>query len=211
MNLFDAQSILIYGGTFDPPTRAHIELPMVVRERLGADLVAYVPARMSPFKTDDPPTDPSHRVAMLEAALDDNEHAKVLTEEIDRTAEGTPSYTIDTIEYLRDWLPVDVTMRLLIGGDQMAEFLRWKSFEKIVEMAEPVVMVRPPQTRESLLETVPESQRGFWVSRLIDVPPMDVSSTEVRRRVAANEPIDDLVVPAVEKYIRKHKLYRNKS
>lgn len=208
MNLFDAQSILIYGGTFDPPTRAHLELPMLVRERLGADLVAFVPARMSPFKADDPPTDPHHRVAMLEAALDDNEHAKVLTEEIDRTAEGTPSYTIDTVEYLRDWLPADVTLQLLIGGDQMAEFIRWKSYEKIVEMAQPVVMMRAPQTRETLLATVPESQRGFWVSRLIEVPGMDVSSTEVRRRVAAGEPIGDLVVPTVEKYIQKHKLYR---
>jgi nicotinate-nucleotide adenylyltransferase len=208
VTLLEAESVLVYGGTFDPPTLAHIELPMIVRERLGIDLVAYVPAAVSPFKTAEPPTGAEHRVAMLEAVLDDNPHAKVLTEEIDRAEEGRPSFTVDTVEWLRDFVPAGVPLRLLIGGDQMATFGKWRSYERIVEIADPVVMLRAPQTREALLAEVPEWQRGFWAPRLIDVPAMDVSASEVRRRVAAGESIRDLVPAAVERYIRKHRLYR---
>lgn len=208
MNLLEATSILVFGGTFDPPTKAHLELPMLVREQLDLDIVAFVPAAVSPFKVDEPPTPAEHRVAMLEAALDDNEYAKVLTEEIDRTPPGKPSFTVDTLDWLVDLLPADVELRLLIGGDQMSTFPKWRAYERIVEMADPVVMVRPPQTRDELLATVPEHQRGYWAARMVDVPAMAVSSTEVRQRVAAKQPIADLVPKEVEAYIKKHRLYR---
>ena len=109
---------------------------------------------------------------------------------------------------LQNDLPPHMTMRLLIGGDQMKEFGNWKTPEKIVEIADPLVMVRPPDTRESLLASVSEPHRGFWASRFVDVAQMDITSSEVRRRVAASEPYDDLVGPEVAQYIRSHRLYR---
>lgn len=208
MRLYEANHILIFGGTFDPPQRAHVELPQYVRNQVDADAIAYIPAAQSPHKMDRQPTEAAHRLAMLELALKDVEHATILTDELDRAESGRPSYTIDTLRHLQSELPPHVKLRLLIGGDQLPRFAEWKSPEMIVEIADPLVMVRPPQTRESLLESVSEPHRGFWHSRLVDVPPMDISGSEVRRRVAAGEPIDDLVGPEVAEYIERHRLYR---
>lgn len=208
MRLYEADFILVFGGTFDPPQRAHIELPMQVREKVGADAVAYIPAALSPHKLDQVPTEAHHRVAMLELALKDIDEAVVLTDEIDRADAGEPSYTVETLTRLQSELPLHVKLRLLMGGDQMRAFSRWKSPEKIVEIADPLVMVRPPDTRESLLAAMPEAQRGFWAGRLVDVPLMDISGTEIRRRVTAGESIDDLVPRAVAQYIERHRLYR---
>lgn len=209
MNLLEAQSVIVFGGTFDPPTLAHVKLPLYVREKLDYDLVAYVPAARSPHKPDQEPAPAEHRVEMLELALKGVGEAKVLTEEIDRAEAGQPSYTVDTLETLRDYLAPDTQLRLLIGSDQVLSFSKWKAPERIVELADPLGMIRPPETRESLLAQLPEQQRGFWAHRLIEVPAMELSSSDARRRVAEGKPLRDLVPPAVEQYIRKNKLYRN--
>lgn len=208
MRLYEADHVLIFGGTFDPPQRAHVELPMFVREKTGADAVAFIPAARSPHKPGREPTDAKHRVAMLELALRGVDEAVILTDEIDHAKPGEPSYTADTLTRLQGELPAHVKLRLLIGSDQAAHFGAWKAPEKIVEIADPLVMIRPPDTRESLLAAVSEPHRGFWAGRLIEAPAIDSSATEVRRRVAAGEPIDGLVAPEVAHYIRRHRLYR---
>ena len=96
-----------------------------------------------------------------------------------------------------------------MGIDQLAQFDRWKSAERIIELAEPLVMARPSCGTDQLLSSLPDGpQRRKWVRRLVDVEPMDISSTQIRRRVARGEPITNLVPPAVEAYIREHGLYR---
>ena len=209
MKLEDARIILVFGGSFDPPHRAHVVLPELVRHRLGADVVAYVPAAQSPHKLDQQPTDATHRLAMLRLAVADQPHAVIVTDEIDRATEsGEPSYTVETLQRLRDRVGSTVTMRLLIGADQVPAFDRWKDPQRIVELAEPIVMLRPPDTPQSLLEGLPnqEAQR-FWGRRLMPVPQMDVSATEIRRRAREGEPLGDLVPEAVERYITEHGLY----
>lgn len=206
MRLDDAKLIIVFGGTFDPPTRAHVELPELARQRVGADLIAYVPAAQSPHKLDRPPTPPHHRLAMLRLALQASPHAVVLTDELDRAADGRPSYTVDTLRALRDRLP-HVALRLLIGTDQVHAFDRWREPDEIVRLAEPLVMVRPPETRESLLAALPASSRETWAQRLVEIPPLPISATDVREHVAAGHCIRDLVPPAVADYIAEHGLY----
>ena len=209
MDLHDARHAILFGGTFDPPTRAHVELPELVREKVEADLVAYIPAAQSPHKLDRRPTPPEHRVAMLRVALEANPHATILLDEIERAASGEPSYTVETLEALRHRLPRTTRLRLLIGADQLRAFHQWRAHERIVELAEPLVMVRPPDTRASLLaDPAAVDRAATWGSRLIEVPVMNVSATEIRRRVAAGEPLDDLVTPRVREYIARHGLYR---
>ncbi|MFW6058621.1 MAG: nicotinate (nicotinamide) nucleotide adenylyltransferase [Phycisphaeraceae bacterium] len=209
MQLEDARYILIFGGTFDPPHRAHVELPEIVRGRLGADCIAYVPAARSPHKLDQQPTDAAHRLAMLRLALEDQPRAVIVTDELDRAAQGDdPSYTVETLQQLRERLGPEVRLRLLIGADQVPAFEKWKDPKRIIELAEPVVMLRPPDTAESLLAALPDdAARRFWARRLMPVPALDVSATMVRQRVRAGEPIDDLVPEAVARYIAEQGLY----
>lgn len=205
MDLRHAKRILIFGGTFDPPHVAHVRLPMLAADALDADAVAYVPTWISPHK-DSLPTPPEHRVAMLRIALRNEPRASILTDEIDRAGDGGPSYTVDTLETLRDRLGSDAEMRLLIGTDQVLAFDRWHRAERVAELAEPAVMVRPPHTRDSILKAIPDPET--WCHRLVELPAMDVSATKVRRRLMKSESTDGLLDPAVRAYIDEHGLYR---
>ncbi|MEM9882264.1 MAG: nicotinate (nicotinamide) nucleotide adenylyltransferase [Planctomycetota bacterium] len=191
---------LIFGGSFDPPHVAHVTLPAAAAEAINADVVAYVPAARPPHKLDLKQTDATHRIEMLRLALADRPDTVVLTDEIDRAADGRPSYTVETLEALQPRFADGAVMRLLIGTDQVAIFDSWHRGDRIVELAEPVVMMRPPAQRGSL--------PGVWRGRVVEVPETDVSSTEVRRRLAAGEPTDGLLHPEVAAYIAEHGLYR---
>ena len=200
--------LLLFGGSFDPPTRAHIELPERVREGMGFDAVLYVPAKVSPFKTQAaPPAPAADRVAMLKRGLAGRGRAIVLLDEVEVPGES-PSYTIATVRELRQRMRDDAELRLLLGADQPADFHKWKASEELMKLAEPVVMLRPPETTASVLERVPEAEREAWARRLMDVPRMEISATDVRQRLAKGEPIDDLVPDAVAVYIREHGLYQ---
>jgi nicotinate-nucleotide adenylyltransferase len=208
MKLEEAKHVIIFGGSFDPPHVAHVALPGAVREAVGGDVVAYVPAAKAPHKLDKVQTDPAHRLAMLRLALTGVGDAAVVTDELDRAADGKPSYTVDTLEGLRERLGVGVTMRLLIGADQVRIFDQWREPERVIGLAEPWVMVRPPESRGSLLDSLPDDEaRGQWEPRLVDVPAMEISSTDIRERVARGESIVGMVCPAVEQYIKEHGLY----
>ncbi len=207
MDLSNIRRLIVFGGSFDPPQWAHVKLPALVLGRLGYDAVAYIPAGRAPHKLDQPQTDASHRLAMTRLVVADDPRAMVLDYEAQR-GPNQPSYTVDTLEWLAGYLQPQARMRLLIGSDQMLIFDQWKDARRIVELAEPVVMVRPPETEASVLEAMPVGSRHAWSRRLIDVPAMAISSTAVRERVASGRTIDDLVPPAVAQYIREHGLYR---
>jgi nicotinate-nucleotide adenylyltransferase len=202
------ERILIFGGTFDPPHRAHIELPLKVARATGCKRVIYVPARINPLKSDRP-SPGHHRVAMLEAALASQPNVEISTLELDR--EG-PSYFVSTLEELSRQL-AGTDLCFLIGCDQAIEFHRWREWERILEVAEPIVMLRPPWTCESLRDAIAEKQgeerAQWWIDHLANesLPRIDVSATMIRERLARGEGIDDLVTPEVGAYIREHGLY----
>ena len=199
-SIADARTLLVFGGSFDPPHVAHVDLPRQVAAALNADATLYVPAGRAPHKLHLTQTDPVHRVAMLRLALADEPWAHVWTGEVDRAADGRPSYTVDTIERLREQLGPGVTMRLLLGTDQVAIFDTWHRPGRIVELAEPVVMLRRGEGENALPDP--------WRGRVVHVKPMAVSSTEIRRRVEMEESIVGMVHPAVGRYIGEHGLYR---
>ncbi|CAE7209229.1 phrB [Symbiodinium necroappetens] len=176
-------AVLLFGGTFDPPHRAHVELPMRARAAYGAAWLVYVPAAQSPHKADAPGASGEERVAMLEAAVGDAEGVVVSRIEID-APEG-PSYTVRTLERVRAALGASREVRLLIGADQAVSFHRWREYERVMELAEPLVMLRSPdETRDSLLASMrphwDEAALEAWGARVVDVPVMDVSATRVR-------------------------------
>lgn len=202
--------VLLFGGSFDPPHLAHMKLPQQAAQAIGADVIAYIPAGRAPHKLDRQQTPAEHRLAMLRLAVSDSPGpipAVVLTDEIDRGPDQ-PSYTVDTLEAIHQRLGSGCKLSLLIGADQVRIFDQWRKPDRIIELAEPVVMVRPPDTHTSLLDAVPEDQREAWDRRLIDIDQMDMSSTALRDSHASSEAADDWVTPSVSDYIARHRLYK---
>jgi len=203
--------VLVYGGSFDPPHNAHVTQPDRVRRAINADAVLYMPAAVSPFKQHLQQTPAPHRLAMLRLALADHPWARVRTDEIDRAEKDphTPSYTVDTLELLRDEFPESTALRLLIGADQLRLFHKWHRADRITQLAEPVVMVRPPDKVRSVLNALPHDQRTVWRPRLVSIKPMDVSSTAIRTALRTGAPTAGLLHPNVRDYIQQHHLYRS--
>ncbi len=201
--------ILIFGGTFDPPHIAHVKLPPLAADQLRCERIIYVPAAINPLKADTPPTASHHRLAMLQLAVRDVPRAEVSTIELDRAG---PSYMVDTLEAFRDSFG-QTPMYLLIGADQAVEFHKWRRWDRIVELARPAVMIRPPWDQHTFESAVRERYSGEeaerWTNWTLDLPRIDVNATEVRRRLAAGRDVRDMLRPQVLAYIDKHLLYRD--
>ena len=135
-------------------------------------------------------------------------HAEISHLELDRPG---PSYTVDTLEALREELEPDTELHLLIGSDQALVFEKWKRWEHILDLATPAVMVRPPLDeagyRRRLDEIYPARQARRWLEWTADVPYMDVCATGLRRRLTEGGDVRGLLQPAVLAYIRQHGLY----
>ena len=199
----------ICGGTFDPFHCGHIDPILSVRDTLQWDRVLYVPARVQPFKRDVSSASPYHRFAMAILATEDRDDVHVSPLELEREA---VSYTVDTLEQLRSAHP-GATLDWIIGDDNLAKLLEWKSLERIFELANFAVLDRarsasavPEPLRFRVKPAAERSTHGSIVfARNATVP---VSSTDIRRRVSAGEAIDGLVHPRVSRYIDHYGLYR---
>ena len=201
--------LLIFGGTFDPPHRAHTLLPPLVAQRIDCDRILYVPATINPLKLDHPPTPAHHRVAMLRLALASVTNAELCTIELERPG---PSFTVDTLESLHVQYDADVQLRLLLGSDQALEFVRWKDWQRILELATPAVLLRPPldhaQFHAQLGEVHSPDLAEHWLDWIVDTPKLDISATDLRERLASDQGLDELLDPSVLEYIREHGLYK---
>lgn len=201
-------NVLVFGGTFDPPHAAHSALPPLAARRLECRRLIYVPAAINPLKTDLEPAPTAHRLAMLRLAVAGVPGAEISTIELDRPG---PSYMVDTLEALRGDLGESAATFLLMGSDQALDFHRWKQWPRILELATPAVMVRPPldddSYRQALGRAYAADEAARWLGWTVDVPAMAVCATDVRRRLAAGERTEDLLLPAVREYIRAHRLY----
>ena len=198
---------LVFGGTFDPPHTAHTTLPPLVAARLGCARIIYIPAAANPLKTDLDVTPAQHRLAMLELAVADVPGAEISTIELDRPG---PSYMVDTLELLRRKVD-DTQLVLLIGSDQAMSFHDWKDWARIIGLATPAVMVRPPLDgatfRRQLAERYDPDEVERWLGYAVAVPQLDVGATTVRKRIASGGDVRGLLQPTVLAYIRQHHLY----
>lgn len=194
-------TVLLFGGSFDPPHRAHVALPQQVRDAIAADHLCYIPAAQQPLKASQTPA--HHRLAMLQLALTNQPDCHVLDLELKRSG---PSYTVDTLKELQLLWGDNVTLRFLIGADQLASFDRWKDWQTITKLAKPLIMQRDGQMSITL-------PNGFdpkvWLPRVVQVDRIDTSSTDLRNRLSKGQHIDPaLLDPAVQQYISEHQLYR---
>lgn len=204
--------ILIFGGTFDPPHLAHARLPPIAAGALGCDRIIYVPAAINPLKAAGPTAPPHHRLAMLRLAVRGIREAEIDTQELDRPG---PSYTVDTLTALHARFGPDVHLFLLIGADAALDFERWKDWRRILELAEPAVMPRPPHPRKQLIEAFRAQddleRAAYWIAHIVEVPYLDISATDVRSRLESGGDLAGLLDLAVIEYIRAHGLYEPKN
>jgi nicotinate-nucleotide adenylyltransferase len=188
----------LLGGTFDPPHIAHLAAAATVRHVLGLDEVWMVPAHRPWQKVGTRPLSPAaDRWAMVQALVEGaGEGIVASTVELDR---GGDTYTADTLAELHAEDP-GRDLFVILGADAASGLTSWIRADEVREGAVLVLVDRPGQP-------APAPPAG-WTFERVTMPRLDVSSTDLRRRVADGEPIDGLVPPAVAAYIHRHGLYR---
>jgi len=187
------KKIAIYGGTFDPVHHAHLILARQAIETLGLEKVILVPAAISPLKKAAPVASGEVRLAMLEAAVKGEPEFEVNQCELLRPP---PSYTIDTVEDIRG-RERDASIYCLIGEDNVEQLPRWHRFAELEKMVRFVVLDRSGKQPSHSYQVIHRR--------------IDISATEIRRRVALNESIRYLVPDSVDEIIQREKLYREQS
>lgn len=199
----------ICGGTFDPFHRGHLEPVLAVRGLLEWDRLIYVPAYRQPFKSEQQFASGYHRFTMAVLATEAIETIFVSTQELDR---GQISYTVETLEMLREQYR-DSTLDWIIGDDNLGALPQWKNIDRIFELANFVVLTRlmrrddvPAQFRSRITPPSARSTHGHIV--FAENRAVPVSSTDIRKRIRAGEPIGGLVDPRVSHYIEHNRLYR---
>jgi nicotinate-nucleotide adenylyltransferase len=209
----------IYGGSFDPIHIGHLMIAETAREQLQLDRVLFLPAAQSPLKQEIRPTDAKARIEMIRLAIGGHPQFVVDEREIHR---GGVSYTVDTLREITSEtqkqtdapeasLSQDVEWFLLIGGDSLADFPRWKSPEEILRLASLAVVPRggSPPLDWSVLE--PYCDFGTLTkikNNQIKMPQLEISSRDIRNRIASGKTIRYMVPPAVSAYIESKQLYR---
>jgi len=197
--------LALFGGSFDPIHRGHIEPVQAARKALGLDRVIYLPTAVPPHKPGRVLAPAHARYAMVEMALLEEEGLYASTFELTQR----PAYTIETLEHFRAAMP-GADLHLLIGGDSYADLDHWVRWREIVEAARLVVLTRPGWTLEeaSLSPDLADLARSGGVV-FLGQPPVDVSSTRLREMFARGEqPPAGTVSPSVVRYVQKYDLYR---
>jgi nicotinate-nucleotide adenylyltransferase len=196
----------VLGGTFDPPHIGHLILAQEIYARLGLDRVWFIPTGVSPHKLGQPVTPALHRVAMLERALADDARFGLLTLEIERAG---PSYTVDTLRQLRaQWGPT-VEIALIVGWDMLLYLPHWRDPAGVVANVDEIVAVHRPgadsrHALDDMFAPLPDLRDKL---RSLAFPQLDISSTEIRERVAQGLPVRYLVSDVVSGYISAQGLY----
>ncbi len=189
----------VFGGTFDPVHIGHLVLAEQAREQLKLDRVLWVPAGDPWRKVDAPMTAPARRFEMVRLAIAGHDAFEVISAELDRPG---PTYTVDTLNELLSKHPADELV-FLLGLDALFDLPNWHQPAEVIKLALLGVALRGEDRPEleGLLQGLGE--RVLWV----EMPRLDISGTDLRRRVAAGRTLRYLVPPAVEAYIREHGLY----
>ena len=190
----------LFGGTFDPPHVGHLALARAALEHFALPRLLVVPTGRTPGKR--VASDAEVRIALAEAAFDDLPLVQVSRLDVDRRQ---PAYSFETVRWARErWGEII----FLVGADRFADFLTWERPDEVLRHARLGVATRPGFDRDRFADVLAAVEQPDQVE-FFEIPPVAVSSTDVRRRVAAGEPIAGLVPAAVEQLIDKLGLYRN--
>jgi nicotinate-nucleotide adenylyltransferase len=195
----------ILGGTFDPPHLGHLWLATLAAEALQLDRVLFMPAAQPPHKRRLEISGATDRLLMTRLAIADNRDFELSAIEMERPG---PSYTVDSVEELQRQIGARTSLYLVMAADSLSQIETWREPDRLLSLVEWVVGPRPgvelPQ-RAALDRRFGEAAKRI---HLLSGPSLDVSSSEIRARVAAGHTIRYLVPRAVEELIVERGLYR---
>ncbi len=189
--------VALFGGTFDPIHRGHLAIASAAADRFVLDKVLFAPVGRQPLKVGGTPTGFGDRMGMVRVAC--GVDGRFVATEVDGPrADGEPNYTVDTLGRLRAEMP-GVELFVLVGVDSFLDLPRWREPERLMELAEWIVVSRPGFE-------LPASVQSERV-HLLDGVCEDVSATELRERLRAGDDCEELLPAPVLRYIREHHLY----
>jgi nicotinate-nucleotide adenylyltransferase len=196
----------ILGGAFNPPHIGHLVCAQESLIQLELESVLFVPVGEAPHRELENDPGPETRLEMVELAIEDDDRFAGSRMEIDRDG---PSYTSDTLRELHAAQPDDEHV-LILGGDQAAALPEWHEPEQVLELAQVAVIERSNWSRNAVGIRVGRL-KGAERIRYLDMPVIQVSSSSIRRRIAAGLPIRYLVPDRVASFIDSKDLYRTAS
>jgi nicotinate-nucleotide adenylyltransferase len=205
--------VAFFGGTFDPIHRGHLRIAAAAADAFHLDRVLFAPVGMQPLKPVSPSACFADRVEMVRLAIAEERQASgegrfaVSTLDAPR-ADGRPNYTVDTLDRLAGEYP-GAELFVLVGADSFLDLPRWRSPDRLLAMAEWIVVSRPDfsLTKADLAKVVETPQERARVHLLTNLHE-DISATELRRRLGAGESCAGLLAHAVAAYIQSRNLYR---
>ncbi len=201
--------IALFGGSFDPIHIGHTHVAKEALQQLQADRVIFIPAKRSPLKQSSPMASDLHRLNMIHGAIQDVENFEVNDCEFKRAA---PSYTLDTIIYLRSTLPKDTELFWLIGADTLHDLPYWYHIDELMEQCHLAILTRGGYKfpNFSQFETLWGLKRAQTLqNHVIKTRMIELSSSEIRTRLRLQQDVSACLHPAVLQYIQQHRLYQD--
>lgn len=199
--------VILFGGTFDPVHNGHTIVAAYAFRKIGAEELIFIPARRSPHKQLMPSAASRHRVKMIELGIAEISSFSVSTCELDRPE---PSYTLDTVRYFKERFGPGAEIYWLVGADSLDGLQHWYAVEQLLDECTLAVMLRagfPEPDFTCLIPILGEQRVQKLRHNIIQTPLVDISSTDIRHRLAAGTDVSDMLHPAVLGYIRQKRLY----
>jgi nicotinate-nucleotide adenylyltransferase len=193
----------VFGGTFNPIHTGHLRLAEDIREEYALDTVFFIPTNLPPHKRAPENINPAHRLEMVRLAIKKNPCFRCDDIELKR---GGVSYTIDTVRYLYDRYALDERPYLIIGSDLTDTLHTWKEIETLLPLVRIIVLIRAGHAVAGRNTLSPEEKGKSWFS--YEGRTIDITSSEVRRRVRSGRSVRYLVTDGVLEYIKENGLYR---
>jgi nicotinate-nucleotide adenylyltransferase len=205
------RKIALFGGTFDPIHLGHTAVATAAAEHIGAEKVIFIPAKRSPLKDFSPRAGDDDRLAMIALALADNGKLQLNDYELKKPE---PSYTLETVRHFQADYGDKALVYWLIGADSIYELSRWYGITELIDECNLCTMLRagcPPPDFAQFKDIWGAARIEKLQRNIVQTPLIDISSTEIRNRLAAGLNVSDMLAPAVADYIRKHGLYQSKA
>jgi nicotinate-nucleotide adenylyltransferase len=197
--------VALFGGSFDPPHHGHIAIATAAADVFDLDTVLFAPVGRQPLKMDGASASFADRLAMVELACGSD--ARFAASDLDAPrGDSRPNYTVDTLASLQEAMPED-RLFYLAGADSFLDLRRWHEPERLLELAEWIVVSRPGFPLADLSPLgLTAHQKGRV--HLLQTVHEDVAATNLRERLEAGDLCTDVLAPAVSAYIQAHHLYR---
>lgn len=215
----ESPRIGIFGGTFDPIHSGHLDVAKSARRSLNLSKIIFVPTKISTHRNSAPIASGHNRLAMVKLAITNASSYRVSDQEL---RQDGPAYTSDTLEIFLKAGTSPLQLFFIVGTDAFADIASWYNYPHVLDLAHFLVVSRPSRPASALRNQLPtlasrmkdvsmqvsenSSNRQTWIW-LVDAKTRNISSSDIKLRLANGESVTDLVPPLVAAYIKQYRTY----